>query len=145
MNISVQEAFVRLRDDLKEWATNNFLAKLNKMQGTNNAGKVLKVDDAGEIKPFDPVLTDVTYNNKDKSVELVTLDGPGRSTTNVKSESIKYKDTKYVFIPPVPTETERGGIIASPKDDEYKEEVKLGKDGKLYAKNSSSAKFIYWS
>ena len=50
----------------------------------------------------------------------------------IKVESLTYKDTEYELIPPAPTSTERGGIIASTKTDDYTTEVKLGSDGKLY-------------
>lgn len=50
----------------------------------------------------------------------------------IKVESLTYKDTEYELIPPAPTSTERGGIIASAKTDDYTTEVKLGNDGKAY-------------
>lgn len=50
----------------------------------------------------------------------------------IKVESLTYKDKEYELIPPAPTSTERGGIIASAKTSDYTTEVKLGSDGKLY-------------
>ena len=63
----------------------------------------------------------------------------------IKAE--KYRDNDgvdYEFIPPLATETERGGALASLKDDNYTEEVKIGNDGKLYAKPSAGATFVVW-
>ena len=56
----------------------------------------------------------------------------------LKTEFLKYRDNEtgveqlYEVIPPAPTETDRGGIIASPKTAEDTVEAKLGADGKLY-------------
>lgn len=65
-----------------------------------------------------------------------------------KVESLIYLDNKFEVIPPLPTETERGGILASTKTDDYTTEVKLGSDGKLYVPAtggaSSSIQFIKW-
>lgn len=58
--------------------------------------------------------------------------------TALKTEFLKYRDNEtgveqlYEVIPPVPTESDRGGIIASPKTDAETVEAKLGDDGKLY-------------
>lgn len=52
---------------------------------------------------------------------------------NVKTKYIKLPDGNiYEIIPPAPTETERGGILASTATDADTVEVKLGSDGKLY-------------
>ena len=50
----------------------------------------------------------------------------------LKTNYIKHGEELFEVIPPTPTETERGGIIASPKTDDENVEVKLGEDGKLY-------------
>ena len=50
-----------------------------------------------------------------------------------KMDFLKFGDDLYEMTPPVPSETERGGIIASPKSSTETVEIKLGDDGKLYA------------
>ena len=62
-----------------------------------------------------------------------------------KAEKLRNNGNDYEFIPPLPTKTERGGVYASQKDDSYNLEIALGSDGKLYAENAGSAKFIQWS
>ena len=49
-----------------------------------------------------------------------------------KVEKLEFEGSQYEIIPPAPTSTERGGIIASAKTSDYTTEVKLGSDGKLY-------------
>ena len=51
-------------------------------------------------------------------------------------DSVTNEENLYEVIPPAPTETERGGIIASPKTDLDTAEAKLGEDGKLYVNAS---------
>ena len=53
--------------------------------------------------------------------------------SHYKVDKFKFEENTYEVIPPSPTTTERGGIIASPKTDNDTSEVKLGSDGKLYA------------
>ena len=62
----------------------------------------------------------------------------------LKAESYNIDNNDYQFIPPLATETERGGFLASPKDDNYTEEVKVGRDGKFYTKPSTGATFVVW-
>lgn len=50
-----------------------------------------------------------------------------------KTEYIKFGENLYEIIPPLPSGTDRGGIIASPKESTDTVEIKLGGDGKLYA------------
>lgn len=50
-----------------------------------------------------------------------------------KTEYIKFGENLYEIIPPLPSGTDRGGIIASPKESTDTVEIKLGVDGKLYA------------
>jgi hypothetical protein len=50
-----------------------------------------------------------------------------------KTEYIKFGENLYEIIPPLPSGTDRGGIIASPKESIDTVEIKLGEDGKLYA------------
>lgn len=50
-----------------------------------------------------------------------------------KTEYIKFGENLYEIIPPLPSGTDRGGIIASPKESTDTVEIKLGDDGKLYA------------
>lgn len=51
---------------------------------------------------------------------------------SIKVEKLEFEGSQYEVIPPAPTSTERGGIIASTKTDDYTTEAKLGSDGKLY-------------
>ena len=62
----------------------------------------------------------------------------------IKAEKLRIDSVDYEFIPPLPNETERGGTLASPKDNNYTEEVKIGDDGKLYKKSSLTVKVIVW-
>lgn len=58
--------------------------------------------------------------------------------TALKTEFLKYRDSEtgveqlYEVIPPAPTESDRGGIIAAAKTENETVEAKLGEDGKLY-------------
>lgn len=60
-----------------------------------------------------------------------------------KTDYLQFGENLYEVVPPVPTEDDRGGIIASPKTDAETIEAKLGDDGKLYvgadAKGSAAA------
>lgn len=47
--MTILEALIQLRDDLKLWCINNFNAKLNKNLGTEESGKVLTVGSDGNI------------------------------------------------------------------------------------------------
>ena len=47
--MTILEALIQLRDDLKLWCINNFNHKLNKNLGTEENGKFLKVDSNGDI------------------------------------------------------------------------------------------------
>ena len=53
--MTILEALKQLRDDLKLWCINNFNNKLNKNLGTENTGKVLAVDENGDIVASDSV------------------------------------------------------------------------------------------
>lgn len=53
--MTILEALKQLRDDLKLWCINNFNNKLNKNLGTENTGKVLAVDENGNIVASDSV------------------------------------------------------------------------------------------
>lgn len=57
----------------------------------------------------------------------------------LKTNYIKHEGELYEVIPPTPTETERGGIIASPKKASDTTEVRLGADGKLYVNGSGGS------
>lgn len=50
-----------------------------------------------------------------------------------QTEYLKFGENLYEIIPPLPSGTDRGGIIASPKSSTDTVEIKLGEDGKLYA------------
>lgn len=50
-----------------------------------------------------------------------------------KTEYLKFGENLFEIIPPLPSGTDRGGIIASPKESTDTVEIKLGSDGKLYA------------
>ena len=50
----------------------------------------------------------------------------------LKTDYIQFGEDLYEIVPPTPTETDRGGIIASPKRESDVIEARLGDDGKLY-------------
>ena len=47
--MTIIEALVQLRNDLKLWCINNFNHKLNKNLGTEESGKFLTIDSAGDV------------------------------------------------------------------------------------------------
>ena len=47
--MTILEALVQLRDDIKTWCINNFNTKLNKNLGTTEGGKILITNTNGEI------------------------------------------------------------------------------------------------
>lgn len=49
--MTILEALIQLRNDLKLWVANNLKTKQNKNLGTNNEGKILSVNAEGEIEP----------------------------------------------------------------------------------------------
>ncbi len=55
--MTILEALVKLRDDIKLWCTNNFNKKLNKNLGTKQADKFLVTNESGEITTADIVTT----------------------------------------------------------------------------------------
>ena len=63
----------------------------------------------------------------------------------IKAEKFRFGNDDYEFIPPLPTETDRGGIIADTKDNTYTNEVRVGKDGKPYTKSSSGLVLCDWT
>lgn len=55
--MTILEALVKLRDDLKLWCTNNLNRKLNKNLGVEESGNFLTIDENGEIIPVDIITT----------------------------------------------------------------------------------------
>ena len=53
--MNIIEAMIQLRDDIKLWVTNNLRVKMDKNLGADNAGKVLAVDDNGDIVPVENI------------------------------------------------------------------------------------------
>ena len=51
--MTIIEALVQLRDDLKKWVANNLKVKLDKNLGVDNANKILSIDAEGNIIPID--------------------------------------------------------------------------------------------
>lgn len=47
--MTIIEALVQLRNDLKLWVTNNLRVKMDKNLGTEESGKLLSVDGNGDI------------------------------------------------------------------------------------------------
>ncbi len=47
--MTIIQALIRLRDDLKTWVSNNLRTKLNKNLGTLHSNKLLVVNEEGEI------------------------------------------------------------------------------------------------
>ena len=67
--MTILEALIQLRDDLKLWCTNNFNHKLNKNLGTDESGKFLSVNNNGDIVTNTIAIADVTtlQSSLDKS------------------------------------------------------------------------------
>ena len=61
-----------------------------------------------------------------------------------KMDFLKFGDDLYRMIPPIPSETERGGVIASPKETTDTVEIKLGDNGKLYAPKYPAIQITTW-
>lgn len=59
-----------------------------------------------------------------------------------KIDIFKHEGDLFQVIPPTPSETERGGIIASEKPEDYTTEMKLGKDGKMYGPDFASKEYV---
>lgn len=59
-----------------------------------------------------------------------------------KIDIFKHGTDLYQVIPPLPTDEERGGIIASLKTDDYDAEVKIGNDGKLYTPDYATKDYV---
>ena len=59
-----------------------------------------------------------------------------------KIDIFKHEGDLYQVIPPTPSENERGGIIASPKTEEYTTEVKIGDNGKLYTPSFATEEYV---
>lgn len=67
--MTIIEALVQFRDDIKLWVTNNLRVKMDKNLGTDNAGKVLAIDEEGNIVASEKTLEDIKetfYINVDK-------------------------------------------------------------------------------
>ena len=47
--MTILEALIQLRDDLKKWVTNNLRVKIDINQGTKNSGEFLTVDKDGNV------------------------------------------------------------------------------------------------
>lgn len=67
--MTIIEAMIQLRNDLKLWVTNNLRVKMDKNLGTDNAGKVLAVDEEGNVVASEKSLENIKetfYINVDK-------------------------------------------------------------------------------
>lgn len=58
-----------------------------------------------------------------------------------KTDYFKFGENLYELVPPLPSETDRGGVIASPKESTDTVEAKLGDDGKLYVKETDLSNY----
>lgn len=98
--MTILEALVQLRDDIKLWCINNFNAKLNKNLGTDEAGKILKIDEEGNVVTSEggadgadgvsiSSVTQTTTSSADSgsNVVTVTLSDGTKSTFTVKNGS----------------------------------------------------------
>lgn len=72
--MTILEALVKLRDDIKLWSINNFNKKLNKNLGSEESGKFLITDENGEITTADITAT---------AAELNIMDGVTATTTEI--------------------------------------------------------------
>lgn len=68
--MTIIEALVRLRDDLKTWFSNNLRLKLNRNLGASHEGKILIVNENGDIKPKDAMFIDTKITAAINSLSL---------------------------------------------------------------------------
>lgn len=77
--MTIIQVIQKLRDDLKLWVTNNLNVKMDKNLGADNVGKVLTVDEEGNIIPMenarDCAFTDYYKEAVDNYVIEVDLNG----------------------------------------------------------------------
>ena len=67
--MNIIEAMIQLRDDIKLWVTNNLRVKMDKNLGTEESGKLLAVDEEGNVVASEKSLEDIKetfYINVDK-------------------------------------------------------------------------------
>lgn len=62
--MTILEALIQLRNDLKLWVTNNLRVKLNKNLGTDESGKFLTVDETGDIVTTSIDITDTVVDGQ---------------------------------------------------------------------------------
>lgn len=73
--MTILEALVQLRDDLKLWVANNLRTKLNNNLGTEESGKILSIDSNGDVvtgTTTDIVLGDLNYEDTAVDGQYVT-------------------------------------------------------------------------
>lgn len=58
--MTILEALVRLRNDIKLWVTNNLNTKMNKNLGVEESGNFLSVDSNGDVIPTNIEVSNVT-------------------------------------------------------------------------------------
>ena len=100
--MTILQALIQLRDDIKLWCINNFNHKLNKNLGTEESGKFLTVDANGDIVTVASTYTHPTHTAKSSGLYKVTVDGTGHvsgATAVTKSDitalGIPGQDTTY--------------------------------------------------
>lgn len=78
--MTILEAMKQLRDDLKLWVTNNLRVKMDKNLGTEESGKLLAVDEEGNVVASEKTLEDIketfvinvdTYGVADKTYQEI--------------------------------------------------------------------------
>lgn len=84
--MTILEALVKLRNDLKLWCTNNFNKKLNKNLGSNENNKFLATDENGEIITASADVIPTSGSSK-----MVTSDG----VFNSRVQSIQFNFSSY--------------------------------------------------
>lgn len=87
--MTILQALIQLRDDIKLWCINNFNAKLNKNLGTEESGKFLSVDENGDIGTVDINTALDSYETKtDASSKLSEAKTYTDSVASGKSDAI---------------------------------------------------------
>lgn len=99
--MTILEALIKLRDDLKLWCINNFNNKLNKNLGAEDYGRFLFVDENGDIDTSDIEISNITnlqaeLNKKDAAIETAKTEASNQDAVVLleAQESAKtYTDT----------------------------------------------------
>lgn len=93
--MTIIEALVKLRDDIKKWVSTNLRKKLNINLGSKNKNKVLVVNAAGDIEP-----QDIINNRIETAVNALSPKSIGitYSTTDLTEGVSTLESGKFYFV-----------------------------------------------